>query len=71
MAKKAKNISHEEVSDAMARFLKKGGVIKKIMKRIGVADDHPYFDDNNLDVPTVRANVGKKLNSINTLAPKP
>jgi len=27
MAKKAKNISHEEVSDAMTRFLKKGGVI--------------------------------------------
>ena len=46
-------------------------IIKKIMKRIGVADDHPYFDDNNLDVPTVRANVGKILNSIKTLAPKP
>ena len=31
MAKKAKNnISHEEVSDAMTRFLKKGGVIEKI-----------------------------------------
>ena len=30
MAKKAKNISHEEVSEAMTRFLKKGGVIKKI-----------------------------------------
>jgi len=30
MAKKAKNISHEEVSEAMARFLKKGGVIEKI-----------------------------------------
>ena len=46
-------------------------IIKKIMKRIEVADDHPYFDDNNLDVPTVRANVGKILNSIKTLAPKP
>jgi len=46
-------------------------IIKKIMKRIGVADDHPYFDNNNLDVPTVRANVGKILNSIKTLAPKP
>ena len=46
-------------------------IIKKIMKRIGVADDHPYFDDNNLDVPKVRANVGKILNSIKTLAPKP
>ena len=44
-------------------------IIKKIMKRIEVADDHPYFDDNNLDVPTVRANVGKILNSIKTLAP--
>ena len=30
MAKKAKNISHKEVSEAMARFLKKGGVIEKI-----------------------------------------
>ena len=30
MAKKAKIISHEEVSEAMTRFLKKGGVIKKI-----------------------------------------
>ena len=30
MAKKAKNISHEEVSEAMASFLKKGGVIEKI-----------------------------------------
>ena len=30
MAKKAKNISHKEVSEAMTRFLKKGGVIKKI-----------------------------------------
>ena len=30
MAKKAKNISQEEVSEAMARFLKKGGVIEKI-----------------------------------------
>lgn len=46
-------------------------IIKKIMKRVGVADDHPYFDDNNLDVPSVRANVGKILNSIKTLAPKP
>ena len=49
-------------------------IIKKIMNRIGVADDHPYFDDNNLnnlDVPSVRANVGKILNSIKTLAPKP
>ena len=46
-------------------------IIKKIMKRVGVADDHPYFDGNNLDVPSVRANVGKILNSIKTLAPKP
>ena len=45
-------------------------IIKKIMKRVGVADDHPYFDNNNLDVPTVRANVGKILNSIKTLSPK-
>jgi len=30
MTKKVKEISHEEISDAMSRFLKKGGVIKKI-----------------------------------------
>ena len=33
MAKKPKTeneISHEEINDAMARFLKKGGVIKKV-----------------------------------------
>ncbi|MBL4824625.1 MAG: hypothetical protein JKY07_05230 [SAR324 cluster bacterium] len=30
MSKKVKEISHEEISDAMARFLKKGGVINKI-----------------------------------------
>jgi len=30
MAKKAKIISHKEVSEALARFLEKGGVINKI-----------------------------------------
>ena len=30
MAKKAKIISHKEVSEAMARFLKKGGMIEKV-----------------------------------------
>ena len=33
MAKKSKtenNILHEEIDDALARFLKKGGVIKKV-----------------------------------------
>ena len=43
-------------------------IIKKIMKRIDVDDDHPYFDDNNLDVPSVRANVGNILNSFKDLA---
>ena len=43
-------------------------IIKKIMKRLDVADDHPYFDDNNLDVASVRTNVGKILNSLKTLA---
>ena len=42
--------------------------IQKIMKRIDVADDHPYFDNNNLDVPSVRANVGNILNSFKDLA---
>ncbi len=43
-------------------------IIKKIMKRIDVDDDHPYFDDDNLDVKSVRANVGKILNSFKTLS---
>ena len=43
-------------------------IIKKIMKRIDVADDHPYFYDNNLNVPSVRANVWKILDSFKTLA---
>ncbi|MEC9383967.1 MAG: TerB family tellurite resistance protein [SAR324 cluster bacterium] len=43
-------------------------IIQKIMKRIGVTDDHPYFDNNNLDVPSVRANVGNILNSFKDLA---
>ena len=43
-------------------------IIQKIMKRIDVADDHPYFDNNNLDVPSVRANVGKILNSFKDLS---
>ena len=43
-------------------------IIQKIMKRVGVADDHPYFDENNLDVKSVRANVGKILNSFKELA---
>ena len=43
-------------------------IIKKIIKRIDVADDHPYFDDNNLNVPSVRANVWKILDSFKTLA---
>ena len=44
-------------------------VIQKIMKRIGIHAEHPYFDDNNLvDIPAVRANVGKILNSFKTSA---
>jgi len=43
-------------------------IIKKIMRRLNLADDHPYFDDDNLDVKSVRANVGKILNSFKSLA---
>ena len=43
-------------------------IIKKIMKRVGVTDDHPYFDDDNLDVENVRANVGKILNSLKDIS---
>ena len=32
-AKKAKEITHEEIDEAMSRFLKKGGVINKIEYR--------------------------------------
>ncbi len=30
VSKKVKKISHEEITDAMSRFLKEGGTIKKI-----------------------------------------
>ena len=43
-------------------------IIKKIMKRIGVTDDHPYFDDDNLDVVNVRANVREILNSLKNIS---
>ena len=43
-------------------------IIKKIMKRVGVKDDHPYFDDYNLDVTTGRANVGKILSSLKDIS---
>ncbi len=43
-------------------------IIKKIMKRVGVADDHPYFDDDNLDIANVRANVGKILSSLKDIS---
>lgn len=43
-------------------------IIKKIMKRVGVTDDHPYFDDDNLDIANVRANVGKILSSLKDIS---
>ena len=43
-------------------------IIKKIMKRGGVGDDHPYFEDDNLDIANVRANVGKILNSLKDIS---
>ena len=43
-------------------------IIKKIMKRVGVKDDHPYFDDDNLDVANVRANVVKILSSLKDIS---
>ena len=43
-------------------------IIKKIMKLVGVKDDHPYFDDDNLDVANVRANVGKILSSLKDIS---
>ena len=43
-------------------------IIKKIMKRVGITDDHPYFDDDNLDVANVRANVGKILSSLKDIS---
>jgi len=43
-------------------------IIRKIMKRINVHDDHPYFEDDSLDVPSVRANVGIILNSFKELS---
>ena len=43
MAKKAKIISQKEVNEAMARFLKKGGVIEKIEY-----NDNGYLLKNDL-----------------------
>ena len=43
-------------------------IIKKIVKRVGVTDDHPYFDDDNLDIANVRANVGKILSSLKDIS---
>ena len=43
-------------------------IIKKIMKRVGVTDDHPYFDDKNLDIANVCANVGKILSSLKDIS---
>ena len=43
-------------------------IIKKIMKRIGVTDYHHYFDDDNLDVVNVSANVVKILNSLKNIS---
>ena len=43
-------------------------IIKKIMKRVGVTDDHPYFDDDNLDIANVSANVGKILSSLKDIS---
>ena len=43
-------------------------IIKKIMKRVRVTDDHPYFDDDNLDIANVRANVGKILSSLKDIS---
>ena len=43
IAKKVKKISHEEISDAMARFLEGGGTIKKIKY-----DDNGFLLKNDL-----------------------
>ena len=38
------------------------------MKRVGVKDDHPYFEDDNLDIANVRSNVGKILSSLKDIS---
>ena len=45
MAKKAKFISHQEVNEAMARFLKKGGIIEKVEY-----NDNGFLLKNDLDL---------------------
>ena len=40
MSKKVKEISHQEISDAMATFLKKGGIIKDPIIHKRICDDY-------------------------------
>ncbi len=75
-----KNIKSQEAKNALVELLalvagadgvfddEERVVIKKIMKKLEMPKDHPYFSDENLDVPTVRKNVGKILNSLKNLA---
>ena len=75
-----KNIQSDEAKNALVDLLalvagadgvfddEERVVIKKILKKLKMPKDHPYFDDQNLDVPTVRKNVGKILNSFKSLA---
>ena len=47
MSKKVKEISHQEISDAMATFLKKGGIITA---QVGSKDKKPKQVENWLKV---------------------
>ena len=42
-SKTAKEVSHEEINDALTRFLKKGGVIKKV-----AYNDNGFLLNNDL-----------------------
>ena len=58
MAKKAKFISHQEVSEAMARFLKKGGIIEKVEY-----NDNGFLLKNDLDLDSTYTEAADSIMS--------
>ena len=65
--KKVKKISHEEISDAMARFLESGGTIKKIkyndngfLLKNDLTLDDSYSDSSEALVGRIQLDIGSE-----------
>tara|TARA_Y100001970_G_scaffold292436_1_gene433717 strand:+ start:1382 stop:1603 length:222 start_codon:yes stop_codon:yes gene_type:complete len=65
--KKAKKISHEEISDAMARFLESGGTIQKIkyndngfLLKNDLALDDSYSESSEALVGQIQLDIGSE-----------